>query len=92
MKNGKTTQLGIMKKHKGDQDWITEMLGGSKKWWSYEWAMSYKWEVLNGGLERLGTTNYKGKETKVSPRYKCISVSENQPEDVTEPIVVNNWK
>lgn len=89
----KNNQLGIMKKHKGDQDWITEMLGGSKKWWPYEWVMSFKWEVLNGGLERLGTTNYKGKETKVSQDTSVLVFhGKPNPEDVTEPIVVNNWK
>ena len=89
----KNNQTAILRRHKGDQDWITELLGGSRKWWPYEWAMSYKWEVKNGGLKRLGTQEYHSDTTRVHPDTSVLVFhGKPNPEDVTEEIVVNNWK
>ena len=89
----KNDSTSIVRKHKGDQDWITELLGGSKVWWPYEWVMSFKWEVLNGGLERLGTQKYKDTETQVSQETSILVFhGRPNPEDVTDDIIVNNWK
>ena len=53
-----------IRRHKGDQDWLSRVFPeDTKKWWPKEWAMSYKWEVLNGGLKRMGTTEYKSDRT-----------------------------
>ena len=89
----KNDSTSIVRKHKGDQDWVTELLGGSKVWWPYEWVMSFKWEVLNGGLVRLGTQEYKGTQTKVSQETSILVFhGRPNPEDVTDDIIVNNWK
>jgi len=83
----------IVRKHKGDQDWITVLLGNDKVWWPYEWVMSFKWEVLNGGLVRLGTKEYKGTETKVSQETSILVFhGKPNPNEVTDAIIVNNWK
>jgi len=83
----------IIRKYKGDQDWITVMLGSTKKWWPYNWVMSYKWEVLNGGLARLGSKEYRSDVTTVDPQTSVLVFhGKPNPDEVTDDIIVNNWK
>ena len=45
-----------IKKYRGDQDFITQnMLKKKCNWWPREWAMSFKWEIFQGGLIKSGT-------------------------------------
>ena len=83
-----------IRRHNGDQDWLTRILGESKSWWPKEWAMSYKWEVLNGGLKRMGTKEYKLDTTEV---HKDTSIlvfhgNPNPGEVLDDLIIAENWK
>ena len=41
--------LGVMRKFRGDQDFLTARLQDeNKKWWPWHWTISYRWEYLEG--------------------------------------------
>ena len=43
-----------MRRFHGDQDWIYDMLKDRQKDWVFwpdQWIMSYKWEILHGGVK-----------------------------------------
>ena len=83
-----------IRRHLGDQNWLTRILGESKCWWPKEWAMSYKWEVLKGGLKRMGTEDYNSDITEL---HKDTSVlvfhgKPNPSEVLDDPIIAENWR
>lgn len=39
----------IVRKYRGDQDFIHDQCGSKLQWWPRQWAMSWKWEVYRGG-------------------------------------------
>lgn len=39
----------IIKRFRGDQDLIHDKMKNNLRWWPPEWAMSWKWEIKNGG-------------------------------------------
>jgi len=83
----------IIKKFKGDQDWLTRILEEDRSWWPKEWAMSYKWEVLNGGLKRMGTQEYVSNETIINPETSILVFHGNpNPGDIADdPIIKEHW-
>lgn len=40
----------IVRKYRGDQDFIHAELKHELNWWPTEWAMSWKWEIKGGGI------------------------------------------
>jgi len=83
-----------VKRYRGDQDWLTKILGKSKCWWPKEWAMSYKWEVLKGGLKFVGTDQYNEDGTMLH-KDTSILVFHGRPnpgEVLSDPIIAENWK
>ena len=84
----------IINKFKGDQDWLTSKLGEDRSWWPKKWAMSYKWEVLNGGLKHMGTQTYNSNVTVVDPETSILVFhgSPNPSELSNDPIIENNWQ
>jgi|SaaInlV_100m_DNA_2_1039680.scaffolds.fasta_scaffold25361_3 hypothetical protein len=84
-----------IRRHKGDQDWLSRVFPeDTKKWWPKEWAMSYKWEVLNGGLKRMGTTEYKSDRTVLHDDTSILVFhGKPNPSDVLDdPLISENWK
>jgi len=83
----------IINKFKGDQDWLTSILGDNKVWWPKKWVMSYKWEVLNGGLKRMGTTEYNSDITTIDNDTSVLVFhgSPNPSELANDPIIAENW-
>jgi len=56
--------------------------------------MSYKWEVLNGGLKRMGTKEYKSDKT-VLHNDTSILVFHGKPNPgdvLDDPLILENWK
>ena len=86
-------KTNIINKFKGDQDWLTKILEEDKSWWPKEWAMSYKWEVLNGGLKHMGTQEYLSNETIVNPETSILVFHGNpNPGDIADdPIIKEHW-
>ena len=86
-------KTNIIRKFKGDQDWLTATLGENKSWWPKEWAMSYKWEVLNGGLKRMGTQEYNSNETIIDPETSILVFHGSpNPSEINDTIIKENWK
>ncbi len=84
-----------IRRHKGDQDWLSRVFPeDTKKWWPKEWAMSYKWEVLNVGLKRMGTTEYKSDRTVLHDDTSILVFhGKPNPSDVLDdPLISENWK
>tara|TARA_R110000868_G_scaffold392235_1_gene662767 strand:- start:381 stop:1127 length:747 start_codon:yes stop_codon:yes gene_type:complete len=57
--NFDANRQSIMRKFRGDQDYITDWFrdkSDSIAWWPREWAMSYKWEILHGGSKHGNPT------------------------------------
>lgn len=80
----------------GDQDWIYRVAKDRIIYYPRDWVMSYKWEIRS--KEELVFINgvRKFKETKNPEIPKDCSVlvfhGDPKPEDVTDPIVVDNWR
>jgi hypothetical protein len=83
-----------IRKHKGDQDWLTRILGANKNWWPKEWAMSYKWEVLKGGLKFMGTDQYNSNVTTLHYDTSVLVFhGKPNPEEVLDDTIISeNWK
>ncbi len=86
----------IMKKMHGDQDWIYYSIKQNFAFWPDEWIRSYKWEVRNRkdiikvGMKRVFNqidTPPIEKRTKI-----LVFHGEPKPEDVQDPVIVNNWQ
>lgn len=79
----------------GDQDWIYKIAGTRIRYWPDQWLMSYKWEIRKrneinfSGPKR---TFYDIKNPEI-PNDCCVAVfhGDPKPEDVQDPLVVDNW-
>lgn len=88
---------GVVKRLHGDQDWIYEKIKTNFKFWPDEWCQSYKWEIRNkteivgiGKQRNFATVLYDPKiklETKI-----LVFHGDPKPEQVKDPIIVDNWK
>lgn len=85
----------VMRKFRGDQDWIYHLHQKSIKFYPEKWIMSYKWEVRKR-QELVGVgQNSMFKEIKnveISNETSILAFhGYPQPHQVGDPIVVNNW-
>lgn len=86
----------IVRKLHGDQDWIFTQIKQNFKFWPDDWIRSYKWEVRN----RQDVVRVAGKRVfnqidtpAIDPRTKVLVFhGEPKPEDVKDPIIVDNWR
>jgi len=94
--NNLVKDLTIMRRMHGDQDWIFDQVKEGFEFWPDEWCQSYKWEIRNKN-EIIGF----GKERKFNqikevPIKSQTSIlvfhGDPKPEDVLDPLVVDNWK
>lgn len=79
----------------GDQDWIYKQVRKHFEFWPDTWCQSYKWEIrkreeieVKNGKRRFKTVRNPEihAETKI-----LVFHGDPKPEDVNDPIVVNNW-
>jgi len=79
----------------GDQDWIYKQTRKHFHYWPDDWCQSYKWEVRK--REEIEVKNGKRKFKNMrSPEIKeqtkiLVFHGDPKPEDVEDPIIVNNW-
>jgi len=80
-----------IKKFRGDQDYFDEYVV-DKVWWPTKWAMSWKWEVFNGGMTESNSNKYY-KTTTVIDEETSILVFHGKPDphDVKEDIINLHW-
>lgn len=89
------TNPGLTKRFPGDQDWIWETYKGVIKFFPETWIQSYKWEIRQ--REELVRVNGKNvfktvRSPSVNPDCAVIAFHGTpNPEDVQDPIIVDNW-
>mgnify|MGYP000246351748 CR=1 FL=1 len=80
----------------GDQDWIFSQIKNNYAYWPDEWIMSYKWEIRdrNDIVKMNNKRVFKNTvEPTIDARTKILVFhGEPKPEDVQDPVVVQNWK
>lgn len=80
----------------GDQDWIYKVAKTYIKYYPLEWVMSYKWEIRK--REELvfqnGQRTFRDIRSPEIPSACSVLVfhGDPKPEDVKDPIVLDNWR
>jgi hypothetical protein len=86
----------ILKKFRGDQDWIWYLHKDKIKFFPREWILSYKWEIRNlSELERKkGLSYFRNIRNPEIPSETSILAFHGTPslDDVHDPIIIDNWK
>ena len=80
----------------GDQDWIYKQTKKHYSYWPDQWCQSYKWEIrkreeieIRSGKRRFKNT----RNPEIKPETKILVFhGDPKPEDVEDPIIVNNWR
>jgi len=82
----------IVKKYRGDQDWITECVRYKARIWPYTWCMSYKWEFAGDFDKSRPPECYRPKKRIKVPKDLRIVVFHGKPnpEDVLHNSVIKN--
>jgi hypothetical protein len=80
----------------GDQDWMFDQIKTNFDFWPDEWCQSYKWEVRNRN-ELSGAGNNRVFTKVIEPEIKpntsiLVFHGSPKPEQVKDPIVVDNWR
>lgn len=79
------------KKFRGDQDWFDEHVK-DKVWWPKKWAMSWKWEVYNGGIIESNSERYYDVVTNIDNDTSLLVFhGKPDPHNVDNPIINENW-
>jgi hypothetical protein len=80
----------------GDQDWIWNLAKTRIKFFPDEWIMSYKWEIRDRSEVNFQDNRrvFKTIRTPVIPPQCSVLVfhGDPKPEDVQDPIILDNWK
>jgi hypothetical protein len=88
-------KMAAMQLH-GDQDWIYKVASDRIKFWPDQWLMSYKWEIRK--RNEINFSNPKRTFYEIAnptiPNECSVAVfhGDPKPEDVQDPIVVDNWR
>ena len=81
---------------RGDQDWIWAQAKKKIQFWPDPWIQSYKWEIRSKKelLSRTGESGFKFISDVVPSPDCCVAVfhGDPNPEVVSDPFVVANWK
>jgi len=84
------------KKFPGDQDWIWQLHKSTIKFYPETWIQSYKWEIRERGeLTRVAGKNVFKTVRSPSMNPDCSVIAFHgtpNPEDVQDPIIVDNWR
>lgn len=80
----------IIKKFRGDQDLIHDKMKNNLRWWPTDWAMSWKWEIKNGGKPNPHG-EYRSKEAYIIPNATKIIVCHGTPNPDQIPEIQCFW-
>lgn len=80
----------------GDQDWIFRQIKSNYKFWPEEWIQSYKWEIRSRTDIIIENNKRKFKDI-ITPKIKndtaiLVFHGDPKPEEVKDPIIVDNWQ
>lgn len=79
------------RKFRGDQDYLDEYVK-DKVWWPKKWAMSWKWEVYNGGMVESNSTKYYNSITSIDEDTSVLVFhGKPDPHDVKENVLKLHW-
>ena len=80
----------------GDQDWIWQVARSRIVWWPENWIQSYKWEIRdrNETTYQNGKRSFKTVKNPAIPKDCSVLVfhGDPKPQDVADPIIVDNWR
>lgn len=80
-----------VRKFRGDQDYFDEYVK-DKVCWPKKWAMSWKWEVYNGGMVESNSNKYYKNVTTIEDETSMLVFhGKPDPHEVQEDIVKLNW-
>lgn len=75
----------IVKRNRGDQDFIHAQTRQTQKWWPRKWAMSWKWEVKHGGLQSPQGNYYSDQAYIIHPDTRIVVChGKPDPHEITE--------
>jgi len=80
-----------VRKFRGDQDYFDECLKDKVRW-PKKWAMSWKWEVYNGGMVASNSNKYYESDTKINNDTSILVFhGKPDPHDVDEQLIKVHW-
>lgn len=80
------------RKFRGDQDYFDDYIK-DKVWWPKKWAMSWKWEIYNGGMIETNSNRYYKNFTSIEEDTSILVFhGKPDPHDVDICIIKDNWK
>lgn len=83
--------LQHIRKYRGDQDWLDDNYK-DKIFWTKSWAMSWKWEVFNGGMIECNSNKYHDTRTMLKEDTSILVFhGKPDPHEVGEDVVKLNW-
>lgn len=91
----KRDHVSIMKKFRGDQDWIWHLCRDELYFFPEQWIQSYKWQIRDRNeLEktRKGLRFSKSRNPTIPPDTSVLAFH-GTPDvaDVNDPVIVKNW-
>jgi len=88
--------IQIVSRFRGDQDWIWALHKNNISFFPEDWIRSYKWEVRSKSELVYNGLNYVFKDIRNPILNSETSVlafhGTPNPEDVQDPIIVDNWR
>lgn len=86
----------MMRRLHGDQDWIFKQIKSNFTFWPEDWIQSYKWEIRskNDLIAENGKRKFKNIAAPFIKNDTSFLVfhGDPKPEDVKDPIIVDNWQ
>lgn len=86
----------LTRQNQGDQNYISKVIKGEHILWPVQWAMSYKWELLDGGLLRAGyplVYREPGIGLILPPECSVIVFhGKPNPSEVEDSLIKAHWK
>jgi len=86
-----TNVAEIVRKYRGDQDFIHEQLCSKLHWWPQHWAMSWKWEFYRGG-KTAPNGEYRSKQPMVLHPDTSVVVFHGSPKPHEVELVSTLWR
>lgn len=85
----------LMKKHPGDQDYITQVIDDKKlRFLNPDYIQSWRWQCLDGGYDfKQRTYKTPGTGTVLSANTSVLVFhGKPKPEDIQDPVVIEHWQ
>lgn len=94
--NNLISDLTNVNKYHGDQDWIYKEIRKNYNYWPDNWIQSYKWEVRSK-KELVGLNQQRRFSTVSNPVINhdtsiLVFHGNPKPDEVRDPIIVDNWQ